>query len=199
MDNHCLTRKIFDYDYTNNKQWTTTICEIMQEIGVDHLVVSEIPVDLKWCKAVLMSNYEKTWLRCINTKPKLRTYCKWKSSFKVELYINLNLPRHHRSVLAQSRSGSLPLYIETGRYRGIKLEERICSFCNMGTVESESHFLLDCDLYNEHRIIFLSLLNLNQEMYDKDALIKLLIENSPRDLARYTYTIFMERKNWEYG
>ena len=76
MDNHRLTRKIFDHDNTNNGQWTTTICEIMQDIGVDHLFVSKIPVGLKWCKAVLMSNYEKTWLRCLNTKPKLRTYCK---------------------------------------------------------------------------------------------------------------------------
>jgi len=130
----------------------------MQDIGVhvDQLFVAKIPVDLKWCKFVLMSYYEKTWLQCLNTKPKLRTYCKWKSSFKVKLYINLNLQRHHRSrsVLAQLRSGFLlPLHIETGRYRGVKLEERICSFCNMGIVETESHFFLDCDLCKQ-RIIF---------------------------------------------
>ena len=54
----------------------------------------------------------------------------------------------------------------------------------MGIVESESHFLLDIDLCNDQRIIFFSLLNLNQETYDQDALIKLLFENSPKDLAR---------------
>ena len=37
------------------------ICEIMQDIGVhvDQLFVAKIPVDLKWCNAVFMSNYEK--------------------------------------------------------------------------------------------------------------------------------------------
>ena len=84
-----------------------------------------------------MLNYEREWQQKINNKPKLRTYIEWKSSFGVEGYIKLNLPKQHRSILAQLRSGSLPLAIETGRYRGLKLEERICKFCPLNLVESE--------------------------------------------------------------
>lgn len=45
---------------------------------------------------------------------KLRTHVTFKTSFKLGKYVQLNLNRHERSVLAQFRTGILPLRIETG-------------------------------------------------------------------------------------
>ena len=64
-----------------------------------------------------------------------------KKEYKTEKYISMNLTKRQRSILAQLRFGILPLRIETGRFRGEKVEERVCQLCNTGLVEYELHFL----------------------------------------------------------
>ena len=45
-----------------------------------------------------------------------------------------------RRMLAMLRGGSAALRIETGRWNGLKREERICRQCTMGEIEDEEHF-----------------------------------------------------------
>ena len=71
----------------------------------------------------------------------------FKSKLVVENYVLYNLTPSQRSLTAQFRAGILPLNIETGRFRNIKLEERLCTLCNQNAVESELHFLFDCSCY----------------------------------------------------
>ena len=83
-----------------------------------------------------------------------------------ELIINLSksyVPKHtsqdwftsNRRVMALFRVGSLPLAIETGRYTKlpVPVENRLCVLCNKNCVETENHFLLDCPLYDDLRLI----------------------------------------------
>ncbi len=44
-----------------------------------------------------------------------------------------------RSYLAQLRCGILPLHIETGRWYGVKEENRLCKACNNNQIENEYH------------------------------------------------------------
>ena len=62
------------------------------------------------------------------------------------------LPRLHRSAYAKFRCGVAPLRIETGRYEGLRLDERHCFLCT-NVVESEEHALLHCPrgLYSDIR------------------------------------------------
>ena len=48
----------------------------------------------------------------------------------------------------------LPLHIETGRYRNLKVEERLCKVCNLKTVENELHFVFDCPTYSQLRLVY---------------------------------------------
>ena len=73
----------------------------------------------------------------MNQVAKLRTYRTFKHSFESERYLELNLERHELSLLAQTRSGILPLRVETGRYVGERPEERLCTLCDMRQVEDE--------------------------------------------------------------
>ena len=68
------------------------------------------------------------------------------------------LPRSHRSLLAQLRSGILPLRIESGRFQNIcdpktgktrklKPQERVCTLCDLNLVEDEIHFVCICSKY----------------------------------------------------
>ena len=49
------------------------------------------------------------------------------------------------------RCGVLPFRLETGRYKGEPVEDRICSVCDLNVVETEKHFLLQCPYYNDQR------------------------------------------------
>ena len=55
--------------------------------------------------------------------------------------------RKKRSFVAQLRLGILPLNIEVGRFRGVKLEERICEICKNNSIEDEFHFVCVCPAY----------------------------------------------------
>ena len=48
-------------------------------------------------------------------------------------------------MLAKLRGGTAELRVETGRWNGLKKEERICKQCTMGEVANEEHFLLRCE------------------------------------------------------
>ena len=56
----------------------------------------------------------------------------------------------HRTAFAKFRAGVAPLRIETGRYEGLHLSQRVCPFCS-AYVEDEYHVMFQCDLYNELR------------------------------------------------
>ncbi len=62
------------------------------------------------------------------------------------------MSRQRRSYLAQLRNGILPLELEVGRWINKTIEERLCLFCNNGTVEYEENFLFHCNFYySEHQ------------------------------------------------
>ncbi len=58
-----------------------------------------------------------------------------------------------RSLCAQLHSGILPLHLETGRYRGVIEEERICTYCDINKIENEFRFVVYCPLYHALKII----------------------------------------------
>ena len=69
----------------------------------------------------------------------------------MSLYLTTNLSRPHKRIISQFRIGNHHLNIETGRHKRPKIppEQRMCHFCN--SVEDESHFLIDCQMYNDSR------------------------------------------------
>ena len=60
------------------------------------------------------------------------------------------LPLHLRTALLRFRISCHQLRIEIGRYLHPPLpaQERICLFCNDGSIEDEKHFMLSCTLYS---------------------------------------------------
>ena len=53
------------------------------------------------------------------------------------------------AALSKFRCGVAPIKIETGRYEGLNIDDRKCPFCNV--IESESHVILNCTLYDDIR------------------------------------------------
>ncbi len=61
--------------------------------------------------------------------PKLRTYIKYKDEYLTETYAYKVYDSGQRSIMAQFRSGILPLSIGTGIYTYTPEELRLCIFC----------------------------------------------------------------------
>ncbi len=86
---------------------------------------------------------------------------KFKDNLYTEKYVKYCSFRKRRSLLAQFRLGILPLHIETGRFRNILPEERLCFICNTNVIEDEQHFACVCNEHSQLReIIFSKVYNL---------------------------------------
>ena len=85
--------------------------------------------------------------------------------------------------------------IETGRYIGLPVEERICRSCNTGQVEDEQHFCVECPALEEARAPLLHLLNLHHmgsgAVSDKDKFITIM-QNPDRRTAKLLYNMFLK-------
>ena len=87
--------------------------------------------------------------------------------------------------------------IETGRFSGKKLEERLCRFCDKNIIENETHFLLECECYETLRRQFLQITGTSINLQQDDIMIE-LFDNHPRQLGKYITKIFNARKEIEY-
>lgn len=109
----------------------------------------------------LQSIYDSQWFSNIsNSQPKLRTYCKFKTTFHCENYL-LAFTRSQRLAFSKLRISAHKLLIEAGRYTIPRIEPnaRICKQCNLNEVEDEFHFIMHCKLYDDLRSTFMSELN----------------------------------------
>ena len=152
MDNNRLTKKVFLWDTNlNGPNWSSEIKHVLYDFNLENHYDSRIQC-IPELRIKLQDQFESYWLNEFNSKPKLRIYVKYKKSFCTEPYVKYDLPRFQMSLLAQLRSGILPLRIETGRFhnikdnvtgqtRKLKVEERICLFCNLQEIEDEIHFI----------------------------------------------------------
>ena len=100
--------------------------------------------NLKLAEIKLKANLITNWyMILINQNQKALLYKSIKTEFYTELYVFKVRNKRNRSLLSRLRAGCLDLEIETGRWRGIQREDRICKLCNNG-IENEIHFLFHC-------------------------------------------------------
>ena len=62
----------------------------------------------------------------------------------------------YRKTLCKFRCSDHTLLIETGRHKGLDVNDLICKNCSFGLIEDEVHFLLVCPAYSVPRSDFLS-------------------------------------------
>ena len=74
-----------------------------------------------------------------------------KESISAEDYVKSPIGKRRRSCFASLRMGVYPLKIETDRWRGKPLSDRLCDQCDARQVECEHHFLLKCAHFASQR------------------------------------------------
>ncbi len=198
MDDNRIPYMVLKWDmncalrYRNT--WSREIKQILEECDMltfynidtmKHVSLSNI---IDTVKLKLTQNKKTQWHDQLSSSPKLRTYREIKHVMSCENYLICNLTLKQRSTLARFRSGTYPLALELGRYRRpvIPVEQRFCKACNLGEVEHEVHFLLNCVAYNALRMTFINEIDSENSMSslpDDIAKFALMMNSNPKKLA----------------
>ena len=91
-------------------------------------------------------------------------------------------------MLCKFRMQSNALNIETGRYRSVDRNLRLCTLCSRNEVEDEFHFILVCPVYNDIRRRYIKPYYLRRTCVFK--LVQLFSARSTKtltNLAKYLY------------
>ena len=197
-----LTKKIFLYDYNiKHNNWSSEIENILESVNLLNTFQTKIMCDISLFESKIRENLHNIWCDEIHKMPKLRTYVLFKHEYKTEEYLKMYLPRSHRSLLAQLRSGILPLRIESGRFQNIhdpntgkirksKPEERVCTLCDLNLLEDEIHFVCICSKYCSLREKLFKTVTLKYASFtvmSNSEKFVFLLKNESKLLANYIY------------
>jgi len=149
-----LTYKVFLWDLSYcdiSNTWANEIQLILQELSLVDVFELKVECDMQLAYNNMLEFEQLRWQVHRTTMDKLRYYNLFKADYSPEPYLLSNISKRQRSLLAQFRAGILPLEIETGRFKNIPLNQRICKICSLNEVEDELHFLLFCPAYSNAR------------------------------------------------
>ena len=119
----------------------------------------------------------------------------------MHIYVIKNISRRKRSLLCQLRIGILPLRIETGRFRNLPVEERVCEICGNGDIEDEKHFVCGCQEYHDLRNVLYSKAADKQIEFpnmDTNEKFNYLVSDMWRDVATFINDAWCRRSNILY-
>ena len=94
--------------------------------------------------------------------------------------------------------GILPLKIETERYQGTPLENRLCKLCDTNSVEDEIHFMFHCPGLNDARASLCNSSELNLITDDFERLHKMLDSDNLCYTGKYVENLYTARKSIMY-
>ena len=214
MSNSRLNKRIFLWSKakanSSCKNWYFKVREQLTNLGGNIFTTGTFICSktsfLQQVLEKLEQKYHTEWLNTIQNTTgnrgrggnKLRTYRLFKSNFQVEPYCELFLPFKHRSALAKFRCGVAPLRLETGRYEGLDVNQRICPICK-SSVEDESHVLLYCPFYRDLRTtLFNKASEVNRNFRQLPDNEKFSTNDLIRILAKTCFTILQKRTNFLY-
>ena len=95
---------------------------------------------------------------------KLFLFSQVKPDCSFEKYLSVLTCFKNRQLMSKFRTSDHPLFIETGRYKNIPRDQRVCSTCKI--VEDEYHFFLHCKANEQNRKDFIKIIKTHHPQYD---------------------------------
>ena len=134
--------------------WIDCIKRILDTCGFSNIWFQQDVVNVSWItnavKQRLQDQFLQTWSSDIDNSSKGHIYKIFKQNFVIEKYITELTPKY-RNIIMKFRTSNHHLPVETGRWAGIPLSERVCTLCNNGQIGDEFHYLLECKVLSNHR------------------------------------------------
>ena len=206
LPENCLLKACYDMLFiqcnAGRLNWASDIKLLLYRYGFGYiweaqyvedwdLFVKEFKVRLKDCDRQL-------WSSGIEEMSKLDVYRSFKTSFSVEIYLLLNIPRRLRSALARFRISNHDLECERGRYSKTIMEDRLCKLCgqqNKIFIETEFHVIFECEYYSDLRNVYIDKIYLDyKNLYSFTSLMQTVNKKCLINLCNFIYSMFKVRK-----
>ena len=170
LDNCRLPKVILNWEVKNGmNNWSHEIHEILDTCNIEQEIENLENIDEHNILNKLLEQEQINWTDEIQSKPKLRTYAKFKDKIHPEKYVKNCHGKHKRSLIAQFRAAVFPLQIEVGRFRNIPCEKRLCTLCPLQEIEDEYHVICQCPIYSKAREILFNTIQNNDKSFETKA------------------------------
>ena len=164
-DNTRLMKKIYLWDkYLNETEqittWSSEIKSILYENNLNQVYDSQqifqVKIIVKQLEESLFKKQQIIVENVCRTKPKLRTFVKFKDFQTISPHVYKPLSFIERKTISKARLGILPIRLETARYvRPIVPEDQRLCYCTTGEPETEYHVLFICEKYSNLRQLWM--------------------------------------------
>ena len=203
-ENHIIRRAAMEALTLNAGCWVAKLQECFKAFGWNSSLVNcqgLKNISGYQLRGMLRSIVEKVvstgWLRESSGKSKLNLLHK---IFDLGLSQRCWIVRDRamRSMLVKLRGGTAHFEIETGRWRGLEREERVCRECSNGTIEDTCHWMMTCPTWGNLRQPLIErvrqVIDDFEEMETESKTVSIL-DNACKDLktAKLLYVMWCER------
>ena len=126
-----------------NCKWITAVKYILDNLGLSNMWISQSFFSVKWLSQQISTRqnnqYLQIWRNNLTESLKGKTYKLFKEELNFEIYLNI-IPEI-LWIFMKFRTSNHYLHVETGRWRNILYENRLCAYCNKNDIGDEFHYL----------------------------------------------------------
>ena len=191
---------LYNLDQHGKNTWAPCVKVMLEQFG-SRYVWAKQSVGYFDLFIVVLENrlsefYKKKWYNATRNSSKTAVYATYKYELEPERYLDVLCIRKYFVAFSRLRCSSHNLRIESGRHNNTELAQRICTLCNLYSIEGEFHFLMNCtaytDLFNKYIAPHIS-----DSLSSYENVVKLMQSEetiSTKDVACYIYIAFILRK-----
>jgi hypothetical protein len=140
-------RRRIERGVAGKREWCVETRRLLVELGLGELWETEDVGEEKGWKAmvrgVMQEREEMRWRKSMVGKTTLERYMRVKTTLRKEWFLGESRVWVRRWVMM--RASATCLEVTVGRWNRVRLEERVCGWCESGEVEDEEHFLDGCE------------------------------------------------------
>lgn len=137
--------------------WIENVKRLLQTNGYGNVWPLQNEINTKWLvlsfKQKLKDQYLQNWNALVEKASSGVNYRIFKDSFEMNTYFTY-LTNRQCKILTAFRTRNHKLPIETGRWSGKPLNERLCGICK-NKIGDEYHYLMECDYFKDQRKLYL--------------------------------------------
>lgn len=187
LEDHRLPKRIYKFSKHNSNSWSCLTRELLEDLGLQDYWWNDSPIPVELANFRLRELCLEEYWRSVMSKSKLRLFRTLRCGLSPAKHVVAGLNKRQRSLISRLRCGVLHLRIETGRFVHESIGERLCLLCDENQVESEHHFIFDCQATHPER----------EELFDKLPRITTIAElcDHPFILGNYLERIWNKRCN----
>ena len=135
-------------------KWIRCIRDILVLVGrldLFHKSVIDNPRSVKMSiSRVLFDLHIQEWVQKLDASSKGKFHYSFKHDLTFQNYLSKLDSKHYLPII-KYRTSNHKLPVETGQWKNVPLDEKICQLCTKSDIDDEFHYLLCCTFFESER------------------------------------------------